>query len=224
VRCDASNDFLVDPFSLTIAYLDPDIAGKWVGENNTQVISWHWPGNDESILPIVTSIVDTTILSIVNAAMARLPDPIRQIRVRWGCLEGPDGDGGPYARNVTPIFDTNTAAGCVKVAMKLSNPTLVCVVYRGQQADSAAGAQTAMGGGRSYLPLDGIVPPPAEDMIDDIGEESDDGETRCPNPRSISTTKTGFQKFERKLQKRFIRQQRYLEVVQSRALGVFADS
>jgi hypothetical protein len=44
-------------------------------------------------------------------------------------------------------------------------------------------------------------------MIDDIREESDDddGETRHPNPRSFLTTKTGFQKFEQKLQKKIIR-------------------
>ena len=224
MRCDASNDFLVEPFSFTIAYVDPDIAGKRVGENNTQLFSWHWPGDDESILPIVTSIVDMSILSIVNAAIAGLPDPSRKIRELWGCLEEPNGDGGPYARNVTPIFDNNTAAGWVKAAMKLSNPTLFCVVYRGQQADGTDGAQTPMRGGRSYLPLDDILPPPAEDMINDIGEESDDeGETRRPNPRSFSTTKTGFQKFERKLQMRIIRKQRYLEVIRNRALGRFAD-
>jgi len=108
--------------------------------------------------------------------------------------------------------------------MKLSNPTLFCVVYRGQQADGTDGAQMPMRGGRSYLPLNDILPPPAEDMIDDIGEESDDdGETRCPNPRSFLTTKTGFQKFEWKLQKRIIRQQRYLEVIRKHALGLFAD-
>jgi len=224
VRCNTSNDFLVELFSFTIAYVDRNIAGKRVGENNTQLFSWHWPGDDESILPIVTSIVDTTILSIVNAAIAGLPDPSRKIRELWGCLEEPNGDGGPYARNVTPIFDSNTAAGWVKVAMKLSNPTLFCVVYHGQQADGTDGAQTPMRGGHSYLPLDDILPPPTEDMIDDIGEESDDDrEMRRPNPRSFPTTKTGFQKFERKLQKRIIRQQQYLEVIQNRALGLFAD-
>ena len=222
--CDASNDFLVEPFSFTIAYVDPDIAGKRVGENNTQLFSWHWPGDDESILPIVTSIVGTTILSIVNAAIAGLPDPRRKIRELWGCLEEPTGDGGLYARNVTPIIDNNTAAGRVKVAIKWSNPTLFCVVYRRQQADGTDGAQTPMRGGRSYLPLDDILSPPAEDIIDDIGEESDDdGEMRRPNPRSLPTTKTGCQKFEQKLQKRIIRQQRYLEVIRNCALGLFAD-
>jgi len=108
--------------------------------------------------------------------------------------------------------------------MKLSNPTLFCVVYRGQQADGTDGAQTPMRGGRSYLPLDDILPPPADDMINDIGEESDDdGEMRRPNPRSFPTMKTGFQKFELKLQKRIIRQQRYLEVIRNCALGLFAD-
>ena len=98
--------------------MDPDIAGKTVGENNTQRFSWHWPGDDESILPIVTLIVDTTILSIVNAAMAGLPEPSRNIRELWGCLEELNGECGSYACNVTPIFDNNTAAGWVMAAMK----------------------------------------------------------------------------------------------------------
>jgi hypothetical protein len=100
------------------------------------------------------------------------------------------------------------------VALKLNNPTLFCVIYRGQSADGTDGAKTPMRGGRSCLPLDNILPPPAEDMIDDIGEElDDDGVTLHPNPRSFPTTKTGFQKFERKLHKSIIRQQRYLEVI-----------
>jgi hypothetical protein len=123
-----------------------------VGENNTQLFSWHWPGDDESIHPIVTSIVNTTILSIANAAISGLPDPSRTIRELWGCQEEPNGDGGPYAHNVTLIFDNNTAGGWVMAAMKLSNPTLFCIVYCGQQADGRDGAQTPMHGGRSYHP------------------------------------------------------------------------
>jgi hypothetical protein len=221
VRCDPSNDFLVELSSVTIAYVDPDIAGKRVGENNTQLFSLHWRGDDESILPIVTSILDPTILSIMIAAITGLPDPSQKIRDLWGWLEELNGDGGPYATNVTPIFVNNTAAGWVKAAMKLSNLTLFLVVYRGQHADGTNGAQTPMGGGRSYLPLDDILQAPAEDMIDDISKESDDyGETRRPNPRSFTTTKIGFQKFERKLQKRIISQQRYLEFIRNCALGV----
>ena len=73
------NYILVEPPSFTIAYVDPDIAGKRVGENNNHLFSWCWPGDDELILPIVTSIVNTTILLIVNAAIAGLPDPSRKI-------------------------------------------------------------------------------------------------------------------------------------------------
>ena len=124
VHCDALNDFLVEPFSFPIAYVDRDIGGKRLGENNTQLFSWHWPGDDELILPIITSIIATTILSIVNTAIAGLPVPSWKIRELCGCLEEPNGDGGPYARNVTPIFDNNAAAGWVKAAMKLSSPTL----------------------------------------------------------------------------------------------------
>ena len=194
VRCNASTDFLLEPISYAITYVDPDIAGKRVGENHTQFLPWHWTGDDESILPIVTSIVYTIILSIVNIAIAALPDPSWTVWELWGCREEPHGVGGPYAPNDTPIFDTNTAAGWVQAAMTLWNSTCCCVVYRGQQADGTAGAQTSMRGGRSDLPLDDVFPPRAEDMINDIGVESeDDGETRCSNWRSFLTTKIRFQ-------------------------------
>jgi len=160
VRCDASTDFLVQPFSFTIAYVDPDIARKRVGENNSQLISLHWPADYESILPIVTSIVDSNILSSVNAEIGSLPDPSRKIRELWGGLQEANGDGSPYVRNATPIFDNNTATGWVKAAMQFSNPMLFCVVYRGQHADGTAGTHMRMRGGRSYLPLDDILPPP----------------------------------------------------------------
>jgi len=206
VRCDPSTNILVKPFSFTIAYVDLDIAGKRVAENNTELFSWHWPGDDELIFSILTSIVDMTILSIVNAAITGLPDHSWNIRKFWGCLKEPNGDGGPFGRNFTSIFDNNTAAGWVKEAMKLSNSTLFCVVYCGQHADGPAGAQMPMRGGPSYLPLNDILPPPAEDMIDDIGEDmDDDGEMRRPNPRTISMTKPGFQKFDWNLEKRMIR-------------------
>jgi hypothetical protein len=52
---------------MTIAYVDSDIAGNRVGENNTQLFAWHGRGDDKAIFPIVSSIVDTTILSIVNS-------------------------------------------------------------------------------------------------------------------------------------------------------------
>ena len=71
---------------------------------------------------------------------------------------------------------------------------LCCVVYHGQRADGTAGGQTPMCGGCSYLPLGDILPPPAEDMINDIGEESDDdGETQHPHPRNFPTKITGIQ-------------------------------
>jgi len=58
-----------------------------------------------------------TIFSIRNAAIASLPDPSRTIRKLWGCLEEPNGDGGPYARNVTPILDNKSGARWVNTAM-----------------------------------------------------------------------------------------------------------
>jgi len=55
--------------------LDPNVSGKRVGESYTQLFSRRGPENDESSLAIVTSFVDTTILSIVNAAIVGLADP-----------------------------------------------------------------------------------------------------------------------------------------------------
>jgi len=116
---------------------------------------------------------------------------------RWGFWEEPNTDGGPYAGSVTPIFNNYTTAGWVKVAMKVNNPTLFCVVHHCQQADGTAGAQMHMRGGRSYHALDNILPPPTEHMIDNIKKESDDdAEMQCLYAISFPMTKTGYQKFE----------------------------
>jgi len=122
------------------------------------------------------------------------------------------------------MIDNNTAARCVKVAMKSSNSRVFRVVHWAQQADGTDGAQTPMDAGCSYLPLDDILPPPAEDIIENIREKLDhDGEMWRPNLRIFHTTKTGFQKFEQKLQKKIIRRQRYLAVIRNHALGLFAN-
>jgi hypothetical protein len=39
VCCEASTDFLVELFRFTITYVGPDIAGKRVGETNSQQFS-----------------------------------------------------------------------------------------------------------------------------------------------------------------------------------------
>jgi hypothetical protein len=156
----------------------------------------------ESILRIITSIINTMTLSIVNAAMASLRDRSRKIREFWGCLKEPNGVDGRYARNVTPILDNDTTAGWVQVAIKIRNPFLVSVIYHGEQVDTTSGAQPCIRCGRSYLSLDAIIPPPAEDLIYDIGEKlDDDGETRHPSPSSVAITNSGFQMSERTLQR-----------------------
>jgi len=94
-------------------------------------------------------------------------------------------------------------------SVEIEQPDHRCVMYCSQQADGVAGVQMLMHGGHSYIPFDDMLPPPAKDMIDDMGEElNDDAETWHPNPRCIPTTKTGFQKSEWKLQKRTVREQR----------------
>jgi len=141
--------------------------------------------------------VDTFILSILNAAIAGLRHRSRKIWKLWDCRDEPNADGGPYTHNVTPMFDNNTAARWLKAAMKLGNKTVFRVGYRSQQPDGTAGAQGPMHGGRCYLPLGDIFPPPAEDMIDDIGEESeDDGDTRFPKKSSFATTTMDFEWLE----------------------------
>ena len=98
------------------------------------------------------------------------------------------------------------------------------MVYRGPQADGTDGAQMPMRGSRSYLPLDDILPPAAEDRIDNIREEpDDDGATPRPNPRSFPTMKPGFQKFQRTHQRMIFIPQQYLEVIRNCAFGLFAD-
>jgi hypothetical protein len=72
-----------------------------------------------------------------------------------------------------------------------------------------------MCGGRSYLSLDDILPPPPVHMINDIEEESDDTDERhCPNPRSLPTTKIDFQKLQPKFATRIHRPQQSLEVIE----------
>jgi len=123
VSCNASTDFLAEPFSFTIAYVNPDITGKRVGEKSTQLFIGHWPGDDESILTMVISNVDTTTLLILNAVIAHLPNSSMKISELQDCREEPNANSDPYASNISPIFDINTAARLVKVATKFHNPT-----------------------------------------------------------------------------------------------------
>jgi hypothetical protein len=101
-----------------------NIAWKRVEENNTQLISWHWVGDDESMFPIVTLIIHMTIFSIVNTEITSLPDPSRKFRDLWVCWEKANADGSPYYCNVNSVFNPNTGVGLIKAAMKFSNPAL----------------------------------------------------------------------------------------------------
>jgi hypothetical protein len=115
---DASTKINLEPFSYTIPYVDPDIVGNRVGEFNTLQFIWRQPEDGEYLLVAATPMVDTTNMSIVNAAIDAPPGSSCIFREHWGCGQEPDGDGGPYARSVTPILDNNTAAGWVKAAVK----------------------------------------------------------------------------------------------------------
>jgi len=111
VDWDALTAHLVEPLTFTIAYVNPNVAEKRVGENNTQLFALYWPGVDESILQRITSVVNTTILLIVIAVVAGLPDHSWKIRQLLGCLEETNGDGCPHAHDIPPSYDDNTTAG-----------------------------------------------------------------------------------------------------------------
>jgi len=72
------------PCSFTINFVDPDFDRKKVHRYKTQLFSWYWPGDDESILEMVTSIVKLSILSFMNAAIAGQSDPRWKIQELWG--------------------------------------------------------------------------------------------------------------------------------------------
>lgn len=96
----------------------------------------------------------------------------------------------------------------------MKHPKAFYGVYCGQQGDSTSATEMPMRGAHIDLPQDDILPPPAENVTDDIGEELHNAaEMRLPTPTSFQTTKTGFQKFESKLRSRIFRQQQYLEVI-----------
>ena len=143
----------------------------------------------------VISIVDTTIWSIVNRALANLPDPFQIIGELWGCQEELIGYGGPHTHNVTPIFIYNTGARCGRPVMKLHIPTRYTIVYNGQQAGSTSGALMPIHAGHSYQSPDVILLPAAEDIINDIRAESNDAERWHPNWSSIWRTKSGLKMF-----------------------------
>jgi len=60
----------VEAFTSTIAYVDPNLARKRLGENKTQFISRLWPGDDELLLLIVTFGFENAMSSIVSAVNA----------------------------------------------------------------------------------------------------------------------------------------------------------
>jgi len=220
----ASTDFPVEPFSYVIASVDLNIAWKRVGENNPQLLTWNSAADDQSILSIVTSIVDMSILSIVNAAVAGLHDPRHNIWELSGGWEEPNGDGSLHDYTVIINFDYTTAATWAKVEMKLNNPMLFWMVYGGHHANGTAGTQPPIFGTQSYLPLDDILPLPAEVIINNMLEELDDGGAmRRPNPGRFLTMKTNIEKFKRNLGRTIIKQQCYLEVIHNCTLGSFAD-
>jgi hypothetical protein len=73
VCIDLLSDFLIKPLSFKNAYVDTNAARKRVGDINTRRFSWHWPVDNESIIPMVSSIVNMTFSSVSNAAIPSLP-------------------------------------------------------------------------------------------------------------------------------------------------------
>lgn len=158
VHHESSTNFPVESCSLTIGSVDHCIAGKRVGGNNTQMFWWHWPADGESLFPIVSSILNMTIMSIMNATIAGLPNPSWTMWELEGCQKEPNGGGGLHLWNFTSIFDDNNIGGCVLVAKRFPKPGLLCIIDYGQQANSISGGQSPIYAGHSYLSRDDILP------------------------------------------------------------------
>jgi len=224
VQCDASTNSVVEPSSITINNVDPNIAGMRVGNNNTRLCSGHQLAEDETILLIVTWIVHIPSLSILNTAMAGLRDPSQTIKDLWGCSEEPNADGGPHTRNVSPFIYNNTAGRCVKGAMTFNDPTIVYIVNHTDHAYYASHAQIVICGGCGYRSVVDMLLPAAENMIDDNTEQSDDDDVmQYPNGRCSPTMNNGFYMIEKKLRRRITTQQWHLEVNRYHALALIAN-
>jgi len=131
---------------------------------------------------------------MLTASIFSLPDPGQNIWQLWGCQEEPNADGDLYARNAASVFDNHTSAWRLQTAIELDNPTLGCCIYLAQLANGTSGAQIPTHGRRSNHPVDDILTPAANDLIDEIRAESDDdAETRHPNPTSFLMTTPGSQ-------------------------------
>lgn len=161
---------------------------------------------------------------VVNPTIPSLPDPSREIHKLWGCWEEPNADGGLHGRNGTPIDDNNIPAEMVKMAMKLHNPTLFCIIYHGQQADATSRTKPSVYCSHSYLLLDNIHQPPAKKIMNDSREGTDDDcERWLPNPPRFQIPKPDFHQFESQLQTMIIKLEWDIGVNQNHAVRLSAQ-
>lgn len=124
VHCVVATHFLVEPSNFAISNVDQDIYEKSVGEINTELISWHWHGDDKLMLSIVMLISNTSISLIWNATIAGVPASRHNIRDIWVCQEEPNGDGHHHCGTITPITENHSAARCEMEAFQVTTPTL----------------------------------------------------------------------------------------------------
>jgi hypothetical protein len=76
----------------------------------------------------------------MNAAITSLPECSRQIGEHWGYREECNKKCGLHTGSATPIFHYTTAAGRVKMLIKLKKPKLHSVIYHSQKANVKSGA------------------------------------------------------------------------------------
>jgi hypothetical protein len=120
------------------------------------------------MLPIVTSIVDMSILSIITVAINSLLTHRRKIHELCFCRRVLEKYRDTHSCRVTLIICNNSAAGWVDAVMKLYNPTVVYVIYHGQRADGTGAAHIPMHGCRTYISPVDIIPYQSDDMSNDI--------------------------------------------------------
>jgi hypothetical protein len=174
--------------------------------------------DDLSLFTLLTGVIKATILAIVKTVNEGMPDPSRTIRELCGvrCEQG--NDEGPRVGDVAPIFNENTTLAWLRSTTNLEVRTIYCVLLRNNGVPN-----TPIPAGRSFLPLDEILPQ-EEEMIDDIGEASDDElASSRPRPRSLPSSLAKLVARDKLIQRRLIRQKRYLTIIQNRGHAIWSD-
>ena len=208
------------PQSMTVCVVDPDHALHPAPEPaNARPFHYYWPEHDQTIDETLTAATSTTFKSVMETAIAALPNPSRKVRALWGITVEPGFCQAPAMQQATWLKDTNGVVAWIDRTKNLATRYLFCVLKRAiPDRDDTPGPS-----GRANLDQDALFPAPAE-MYQEIAEQSDDeAAAGCANPHNFPRTEKSFAVAIRKVKKRIIRQQRMLSLLETRARAYFSD-